>query len=266
MIRQLLKGFLIGIGKIIPGVSGAMIAISLGVYEKALNAIVNFFKKPIENFKFLFPLMVGAVLAISTCSKIIIYFLSNFYLLTMLLFIGLIVGGIPLLFKKTNILNKLNFLIFILSFSLIFLLSFISKNNNFISNVNIFTYFLIGIIDAITMIIPGISGTAVMMILGVYDIMLELLSSISNLNLYNITNLTFFIIGIILTVLLLSKFINYLFIKKEELMYASILGFVNSSIIILLINTFKNNYSIKELVLSIPLFLIGTFISKKLDN
>ena len=98
-----IKGLIIGIGQIIPGVSGGMLAISLGLYEKGINAISNFFSNVKENLKFLVPIALGIITSILYISKVIKYFLSAYYLPTMLLFIGLIVGGVPPLIDKIKI-------------------------------------------------------------------------------------------------------------------------------------------------------------------
>jgi len=266
-MKLILKGFIIGIGKIIPGVSGALLAISLGVYEEALKAIGNFFKEPIKNFKFLFPLGVGAVLAIILTSKILLFLLNNYYVLVMLFFLGLISGGIIPIFKQVNIkkIKISNFIAIFLSFMLVISLSFV--NNNTLNNINnpiieSLIYFSIGTIDAATMIIPGISGTAVMMLLGIYDLLLNLLSTINQI-FYNLNLYIPYFLGIIITVLSLSKLMSYLFNKKSELMYSGILGFSLSSILMLLIDLFSNN-NIK--IYQIPLFLIGIYISNKLEK
>lgn len=265
MIKLILKGFIIGIGKIIPGLSGALLAITLGVYEKAIDAIGNFFKDPINNFKYLFPLGIGIVLSIILTSKLILFLLNNYYLWIMLLFIGLIIGGIIPIIKKVNIKkNKISYLIgFVFSFILVISLSFID-NNLFLTNINnpileSMIYLLIGAIDAATMIIPGISGTAVMMLLGVYELLLDLLSFnnvFSNLNIY-----IPYILGIIIIVISLSKLISYLFNKKTGLMNFIILGFSLSSILILLIDLFCNyNVKIYELlILPIGIYLSNLF-------
>ena len=88
-----LKGFIIGIAKIIPGVSGAMIAVTFGIYDRLINAITNFFDDKKENFKFLLIVGSGIFLSIVSCSSIIRYFILNYYLIVMMLFIGLVVGG-----------------------------------------------------------------------------------------------------------------------------------------------------------------------------
>ena len=269
----ILKGFIIGVAKIIPGVSGALIAISLGIYEKAIKSISNFFKHPIENILFLLPLGIGIILSVSLTSGLVIYFLYNYYLPTMLLFIGLIMGGFPNLVDSINI-KKINFfhiLILILSFSTVFLISFVGTQNFFIETnnqfLNFILFFVIGVIDALTMIIPGISGTAVMMLLGCYNLLLSFLSSFTSLQsaFSNILKVIPYLLGIILCVVLLSKLMTYLFEHKKDYIYCGIIGFTLSSVLILFFQTFKNNYSILETIVAIILLVIGYNIARKLE-
>ena len=266
-MKLILKGFIIGIGKIIPGVSGALLAITLGVYEKAVKSIGTFFKDPINNFKFLFPLGIGVVLSIPLTSKFILYLLDNFYIQVMLLFIGLITGGIIPMFNKINIKNS-NYIVMFLSFIFVLSLSFIGDNlllyevNN--SLLKSLIYVLIGFIDAATMIIPGISGTAVMMLLGVYDMLLNLLSSLNNINsiINNLNLIIPYIIGIILTIIILSKVMSYLFENKSDTIYSSIIGFSISSVLMLFIDLFKYNIKIYYFIF----LILGLVISYKLEK
>ena len=116
-MKNILKGFIIGIGKIIPGVSGAILALSLGVYDKSIYYINNFKYNKKESLKYLLPLAIGIILSIIFFSKIINYLLDKYYVLTMLFFIGLIIGTIPSTLKEVN---KKNYYLVIISF-LIFL-------------------------------------------------------------------------------------------------------------------------------------------------
>ena len=217
-LTLLLKGFIIGIAKIIPGVSGALIAISFGIYEKAIKAISNFFENPINNFLFLFPIGLGVLLSISLTSGLILYFINNYYFPTILLFIGLIMGGIPSLIDNINI-KKVKFihiLILILSFSTVFLIFLVNGQHFFVETsnelINFLLFFIIGFIDALTMIIPGISGTAVMMILGCYNLLLNFLSSLTSVAAIftNIFKVIPYLLGIVLCVIILSKVMTYL--------------------------------------------------------
>ena len=272
-LTLLLKGFIIGIAKIIPGVSGALIAISFGIYEKAIKAISNFFENPINNFLFLFPIGLGVLLSISLTSGLILYFINNYYFPTILLFIGLIMGGIPSLIDNINI-KKVKFihiLILTLSFSTVFLIFLVNGQHFFVETsnelINFLLFFIIGLIDALTMIIPGISGTAVMMILGCYNLLLNFLSSLTSVAAIftNIFKVIPYLLGIVLCVIILSKLMTYLFDKKKEYMYCGILGFTLSSVLSLFFETLKNNYSILETIVALVLLVVGYNIARKLE-
>ena len=120
-----IKGFLIGVANIIPGVSGGTLAITLGIYEKLIGAISHFFKNLKENIKFIMPIGIGAVLSILLLSRVISFCLDKYTLATILFFIGLILGGIPLLNKKIkgHYKNVSNIIIFLLSFGFVIALS-----------------------------------------------------------------------------------------------------------------------------------------------
>ena len=96
------KGFVIGIANIIPGVSGGTLAITLGIYERLIKAISHFFTNLKENIKFLVPIAVGAVLSLLILSNVIGYALDHYPIPTTLLFVGLIFGGVPLLYRHVK--------------------------------------------------------------------------------------------------------------------------------------------------------------------
>ena len=125
-----LKGFIIGIAKVIPGVSGAMIAVSFNVYDKLINAVTNFFNDKKKNFKFLLIIGTGILLSIVLFSKIIRYLIFRYYLITMMLFIGLITGG-TYNFSKSIKYNIKNIIIILLIVILrLFILFVLFKNAN----------------------------------------------------------------------------------------------------------------------------------------
>lgn len=89
-IVLIIKGLIIGFAKVMPGVSGAILAISMGVYDKGINAITRFFDNIKENTKFLFFIGIGIIIAIMLGSNIVYFLLNNYYVITMLFFMGLI--------------------------------------------------------------------------------------------------------------------------------------------------------------------------------
>lgn len=273
-IKLFLEGFIVGIGKIIPGVSGAMFAMMFGVYEKALNIISNLKTELKKNFKFMFILSTSILLAIIFGSNVIKKYLDDYYLFTMMLFIGMMSGGVKPLFynvresktKKSDILCSLIVVIvlFILSS-----LDFGSKTGNIEkSPITVILLLFSGFLDALATVVPGICGTALLMIIGYYNTVITSLGDIfnfSNLS-YNLFILFPFVIGLLIGIYLVSKLINYLFQHHKIKTYYSIIGFAITSIVILLIEVFSNTYSTSELLISFVLFIIGFIIVHFLEK
>ena len=270
-MNLIIKGFIIGIGKIIPGVSGSMLAITLGVYEKIIESISNIKKNAKYNISFLTKIGIGIILSITLISKIIVKCLNQYYLPTMLLFVGMIIGGMPNIIKKT----KLNTSIIIITIIILSILTLITSKINITTHYQI-KYTLIdtikligiGIVDALSSIIPGISGTALLMMLGYYDIILNTFANITNTNsiTQNIFIITPFIFGFIIGTITISKLINIIIKKHHNTMNIIIIVFMTSTIIILLKNTLKTYHTLKQTTLGIPLLILGTTISLYLDK
>jgi len=261
-IILIIKGFLIGIGKIIPGVSGSLIAITLGVYEKCIDIISNISKLNYKKLIYIIMIGIGVFLSIVLGSRIIIFFIDKNYFLTMSLFIGLILGTIPNVFKNIVIRKKSDLLYVFIPIIIILFIEMISINNKVIINNDLkgFLYtIMLGFIDATTMIIPGISGTAIFVLLGCYEFILELFS-----NFFSIFTI-YFGIGLFLGVILVSKLIDYLFKHYKNKTYLVILGLILSSIIFLIIDLF-NNIDTSNIFVSLILFILGFFVSKRLDT
>ncbi len=264
-INLILKGFLIGIGKIIPGVSGSMLAMSLGVYEKGIEILSNLTKEIRKNFKFVFFLGTGVLLAIVFFSNIISNLLEHYFFFTMLLFIGLIVGTIPTITDKikNQSINKKDIFCFLLSAFFVLFLTFMKNSTPTLQiQKNEWGSILIGFIDAATMIIPGISGTAILMILGCYNVYLDLCTSFYD----NIYYLFFFAIGFLVGIVLIAKTIKFLLENHEKSAYYSIIGFSFSSVAILFLNTISKNPKPLEFLIGVCLCIVGYNLSKKLNR
>ena len=258
------KGVIVGLGKIIPGVSGGVLAISLGIYEKGLDAINH----PFKNWKFLLILGIGILTSVVLISKVINFSLTNYYLPTMLLFVGLIAGGISSLFEMIkNSYNKVNLLYLIISFVLLLLLSTLDSLPVLKSNSPIFLG-IMGVVDAFTMVVPGISGTALMMLFGAYDTIIGALSSLTNIYMFfdNFNVLVPFLIGMIIGTVFFVKLIAFLFKKYNDKMYFIIIGLAISSTVILAFQAFNSSYTISEILIGILLFIIGYFLGNKIDE
>lgn len=261
-----LKGMIIGIGKIIPGVSGSMLAISMGLYDKLIYVINNFFKNFKHNFKFIFTIGSGVLISIVFFSNLIVNCLEKYYIITMFLFIGLILGSFGEI--KNNIQKTNNLVVFIIIVITVLLeLISIKKQSNFLANYPIIYFFISGIIDAIATVVPGISGTAMLMMVGSYDEIITSFSNIISINLFcDLGIILPFILGLIIGVYFTTKLIGYLFKKHKNLTYSAIIGFSISSIIIMLIKSWNSTYSILELLVAILMLVIGYIITKKINR
>ena len=265
-----IKGFFFGIANIIPGVSGGTIAITMGVYEEMIEIISHFFK----------PFGIGAILSILLMSKVISFCLDKYPLPTTLFFIGLILGGIPLLTKKVkgNKIKPINIILFLITFSLIigmFIIKVvIMKENSYavsLANLNIGMYiilFLVGMVAAATMVIPGVSGSFVLLLLGFYQPIIDTIRDITKVNMFshNIAILIPFGLGIVIGLVLVARVLEYLFKKHEVSTYYAILGFIIASIFTLSFSLFGVNISLIQVLIGILLFIIATIIGYKLGD
>lgn len=253
----ILKGFIVGLGKIIPGVSGSMLAMTLGIYENVLEAITNFFDNPKKHSKLLLNFGIGVFLAIIIFSKIILFLLTNYYNETMYLFLGLILGTlIP--FSKNLKLNLKNILIFFIFLSLMFLMTYLDTSTKFIFTGSLFNYLyiiLLGIIDAFTSIVPGISGTAIFMMLGVYEFVLGILASPFSIL------FVLYLLGMVFGIVVICYIMNYLLKNRKEETHSIIFAFMVGSILILFLDLIKalNMYLI-------IIFFIGVFFGFYFDK
>ena len=258
ILKDILIGIIIGAGKIIPGVSGSVLAITLGVYERIIYSINNIFNY--KNIYYLSKIGIGIIISIVFLSKIIIYLLSNYYTYTIFVFVGLILGSIKSIATNTSF--KYYYLT-ILSFIIIVILGLININSN--NHNGIFYYLLSGFIESVSSIIPGISGTALLMLIGTYNMVIDIFSNIININ-YLISNIKIvipFIIGISVGLVISIKVIGYLFSKYKTITYNIILGLLLGSIFIMLK---KCNYNVFNILIGIILLIISYISIKKVNH
>lgn len=237
-----------------------MLAISMGVYERALKIISDVRKSKLSDFIFLLTLVIGVFIGISLFSKGVKWVLSVCYLPTMLLFVGLILGGTPDVVKemtcdtKGGIVKIKYIVVFIFAFLFSFFITKLGSGtfefSNFKNGVNfadidnvwkllgdIFLFFVLGLIEAFSSIVPGISGTAIFMSLGCYDLLLSFYANIFNPSfwLFGI----FFFIGVMAGIVILAKVITFLFNRYKVATYWTILGFMLASIVVMVGMSFE---------------------------
>lgn len=269
------KGFLIGLANIIPGVSGGTMAVSFGIYEELIGIASNIFKNFKKNMAFILPIGIGAVIAIALLSNVITICLDKYQVATPLLFVGLILGGLPAIVKNigkkiTKPTNLIVFSITILFMLFIYLGIKDAKDVDF-TNVDAIGYiilFIVGAIAAITMVVPGISGSFVLMLIGYYKPIVKTVSDLTHFNniIHNLCILIPFGFGVLFGIVSVSKLIKYCLKKYPEQTYSSIVAFVLSSVVLIIYPLLNVSASITEFIVGIILLLMGSILTYKMEG
>lgn len=276
-LKKLLVGFIIGGGLILPGVSGGVIAVILDVYDKIIKAVSHFFDDWKKNLIFLFPIVLGIILGIFIFGNVLAFVFDKYPREAKFIFIGLIIGGLPLLFHKitTEGTKTFNIKAFIIALIIAFVLFILGNNASYTKlseniDSNFTSYlilFLAGIIYVSGKIIPGISGSFLLMLIGMYEYVLNVIASFFNLTLVEYLHLIPFFLGIIFGGFLLVKIIEYLLNEYYNISYSAILGFIIGSLPALYPGLSLNINGLINIILLVLAFLIAyTFSTKKIKN
>lgn len=279
---DIIKGMLIGVANIIPGVSGGTMMVSMGVYEKIIGVVNNLFKDIKKSILTVLPLGIGMLLGIAVFSYVIPWCLDVYPFPTSFCFIGMILGGVPAiikpakdsLHKEAKSISIAHILAFVFFFLLVVAMAGLNDvqttSANFDLNLGfMLLIFLVGMIAAATMVVPGVSGSLVLMILGFYE---GIMSSISGfisavfawdwgLIWYYIGVLAPFGIGIIVGIFAVAKLIEFLFAKFPSVTYAGILGLIVASPIAIVMKMGRNNINVITICVGIVLLVAGAWFT-----
>lgn len=295
------KGIFVGIANIIPGVSGGTIAVILDIFDEMIDAINNFFSAPKKHIKFLAPLGAGAVLGIILFSKIIKFGLENYSLPTNMFFAGLVIGSIPLIYNKAT--EKKDFSVKhiiggIISFLIV--AGFVVLEKNFGSSEEsgillhsdipfLLKMFFGALIASSAMVIPGISGSFVMVLIGIYNYIINSISSLIdeignsaamlsdngfsaaflNINTCDSFKILSAVgIGVIIGIIIISKLIALLLEKAYTLTYSCVLGLIFGSLVSIFFDEATYHSGVNPLMIigGIISVIIGFFIALKLGS
>lgn len=237
---NLWKGFAMGTTDLVPGVSGGTIALLLGIYDDFIRSISGIFSKRFwESLKFLIPIGLGMVIAIGVLSKLINYLLSTHTIPTMFFFVGLIGGIIPYLLKTSKFkqtFNTLHYILLVLGIVIIVVITLLNNGDKHagetltLNSGLVIKYFIAGMCASSAMLLPGISGSFMLLVFGVYGTVMFAISEFMSLNFAAIPILLTVGFGVICGFLFSSKLIQYLLSYYTFLTYALIIGFVVGSL------------------------------------
>lgn len=229
-IKNFFKGVAMSISQIVPGVSGGTIAMILGIYDKLLHSVNNIFKDFKNQYRILLQVGIGAVVGILLFSNIVKTLFDNYPIPIGYLFIGVILGGAPLMYRKATVkgINKKSLLYLVLGILIVLMMG--SPNNDasaIITSLNLFNFiwlFIGGVVVAVALILPGISGSFMLYILGLYNTVITAVVK------FNIPILIPIVLGGIVGTLLTARIIEVLLNKFPEQTYILIFGFILGSV------------------------------------
>ncbi len=279
---NILRGIVVGLANVIPGVSGGTMMVSMGIYDKLILVLTHFVKKFKEAVMMLVPLMIGMLLAIALFAKLFSDVLfPNYPLQTNLFFIGLILGGLPVIWnkvkgKKVGIAQGLAFAIF---FTLVVVSAVFGGASSGAADVslslaNIVMLFFVGVVAAATMVIPGVSGSMIMMVMGYYDTIINtvsaFISALKNLDIQTLLQCCIVLVpfgfGVLIGIVAVAKFVEFVLKKYTLVAYWSIIGLIVASPIAIILLMGSVQVSAFSIVTGILLMAVGFGISLKLGD
>ena len=277
LVLEILRGMVIGLANIIPGVSGGTMMVSMGIYDTIIYSVTHLFKQFKKSILTLLPYAAGMVVALVSLSFVITWAFDNYPLPTNTLFIGLILGGLPAIFKqvKGEKIGVVGGVLFAAFFALIIVLQLIQSENVTVihlSVLEIVKLLLLGALASATMVIPGVSGSMILKLLGYYE---PVIGSIKGLTTalvagqwstvgYNIGILLPFAIGIVVGIFAIAKLIEVLLTRWKGWTYCAILGLVVASPVAILMSTSMTGVSFVLILVSLLTFALGYFVAYKL--
>lgn len=270
---NILKGFAMGTSDLVPGVSGGTIALLLGIYNQFIASISGIFSRRFwPSFTFLIPIIIGMLLAMGSLSNHFNYLLSQHHIPTMFFFGGLIIGIVPYLLKisnyKTSFTTK-HYMMVIAGIAILIVITLMNNSDKHagetltLSTGLIIKYFIAGMCASSAMLLPGISGSFMLLVFGVYGTVMLAISEVVKLNFAGLPILLAVGFGVLAGFIISSKIIQYFLTHHKLMTFALIIGFVVGSLFAVFPGLPTN---IVMWFVSLVVFIIGFIVSLTLGR
>lgn len=277
-LLNILKGMVIGVANVVPGASGGTLAVSMGVYETIIYAINNLFKHPIKTLKDLWPFILGMALGIVASVFLISFLFEVAPIPTATFFVGLVLGALPSIIPNVEKkqLDLKDFILFTVLASIILFLPAFANTSDATLSGGISSYFImfgLGVIASATMVVPGVSGSMVLMALGFYSFVMTSISTfITSVVTFDGANILATIkvllpfgIGVIAGIIGMSKVIEKLLSKYPKMIYWGMIGLIVASPFPIILNMDFTGISIVTIIISTVLLAAGMFVASRLS-
>lgn len=281
MIKNILKGIVIGLANVIPGVSGGTMMVSMGIYDKLIHCITHLFSEFKKSLRFLVPIFIGIGIAAVVVPFGIEFLFANYPFQTNLLFIGLIIGGLPAVWKKVkgSSVRVGHIIACILFFALVAGLALVGETEGnaadlSFSLISVIKLFGVGIVASATMVIPGVSGSVMLLLMGYYHPILETITNFIKAALAFDMNgilagmgvLIPFGIGVVVGIFAIAKLIEIIFVKFPLYAYWAIIGLIISSPVAILVVGGIGTVTVFSVITGVAALGIGFVIALKLGD
>lgn len=283
-IKNILKGMVIGLANIIPGVSGGTLMVSMNVYDQLIHAITHLFSEFKAAVKLLLPIFIGMGVAIVLSSFAIEGLFANFPIQANLLFIGLILGGIPAIGKnlKGHRIKAGHIVAFVIFFIVVIGLALLNNVTGTevtltLGVVSALKLFGVGVIASGTMVIPGVSGSMILLLIGYYNPVIssinDFIRALTSGDVAGIMTgfgiLVPFGLGVVFGIFAIAKLIEIIFQKFPQYAFWAILGLIVASpVAIILMNAaaIAAALSIVNVITALICLALGVFVAIKLGE
>ncbi|HJC47646.1 MAG TPA: DUF368 domain-containing protein [Candidatus Lachnoclostridium pullistercoris] len=282
-VKEILRGLLIGVAGIVPGVSGGTLAVSMGVYDQIIGAVSHLFRKPGQSVRILFPYGVGMLVGIGGLAFVIETLFGNFPFATSMAFLGLILGGIPALLKRadfhTDGMKK--YMAAVTVFCTMTVAAIAGGDGGAAGELvfctageRLLTMGCVGMIASVTMVVPGVSGTMLLMMMGYYQPVLHAFNLVQagaltgdwQTVLAQQEILLPFTIGLAAGIFLCAKTMETLLNRWESMVYAAVTGLVASSPAVILWGISMGEVGTGQMILGVILLAGGAVLAGKMGE
>lgn len=267
-LYRILCGFCLGISVFAPGISGSIMAIIMGIYDKLLEIASNPFKNFKKNFLFLLPLGIGAAISLVLFILLFSYLFETYEKAVFMLFIGLIVGNLPMVYKEAR---KSTFKWYYIlgaaaAFAIAFVIGIMSEGvgeTQVVSeNTNLLYIALSGVLAGFASLVPGMSVSMILIVMGVYD---YLIASAKSLDIVTIA-----VVGVafVLAMVVSSKLIKFIFARFSGMAHFMVLGFLIGSVGGIFLTLPKDGSNLAGaimLVIGLAISLLFVYLGKKVN-
>lgn len=277
MVKTIIGGIAVGIANVIPGVSGGTMMVILGIFNRVMDAISGIFKRHnpdrMKDILFLFQVLVGAAIGLVGFAKVIQFLFNHYPTQTYYWFIGLVAFSIPVFMKAECKGEKISWIPLIIGAAVVFVIKFLAPdagsgtvNPSFpdITLMHCLTMILCGAVAGGTMLLPGVSGSMVLLIFGQYHLFKSYLASVTTFQPDVLISLFFMGIGILLGIVISAKLTGYFLKKYHRGTLSVILGLIIASSIVLI--PLDVTYSVSTIVTCGGSLLFGGFLVYLLEK